>query len=176
MQAVLDELMSTENPVPRLARACLSAACARTAGHLGQPARAMALLALPIQALSRAPAWALNYTRVASDTAETLWLLDRRDHQRSVEAALRLEALPADFRFPMMDLRLSLACLCAVDGRVEEAAHWFGQARSALEEQGHARCGPPRTSIRRSCTPGWGAAPVHARCWRPQPASSSGSA
>ena len=136
MQAVLDELMSTENPVPRLARACLSAACARTAGHLGQPARAMALLALPIQALSRAPAWALNYTRVASDTAETLWLLDRRDHQRSVEAALRLEALPADFRFPMMDLRLSLARLCAVDGRVEEAAQWFGQARSALEEQG----------------------------------------
>jgi hypothetical protein len=36
----------------------------------------------------------------------------------------------------MMDLRLSLARLCAVDGRVEEAAHWFGQARSALEEQG----------------------------------------
>jgi DNA-binding SARP family transcriptional activator len=136
MQAVLDELMSTEDPVPRLARACLSAACARTAAHLGQSARAMALLALPIQALSPAPAWALNYTRVASDTAETLWLLDRRDHLRSVEAALRLKALPADFRFPMMDLRLSLARLCAVDGRVEEAAHWFGQARSALEEQG----------------------------------------
>jgi DNA-binding SARP family transcriptional activator len=136
MQAVLDELMSTEDPVPRLARACLTAACARTAAHLGQSARAVALLALPIQALSRAPAWALNYTRVASDTAETLWLLDRRDHLRSIEAALRLKALPADFRFPMMDLRLSLARLCAVDGRVEEAVHWFGQARSALEEQG----------------------------------------
>jgi hypothetical protein len=96
----------------------------------------MALLALPVRALSRAPAWALNYTRVASDTAETLWLLDRRDHLRPVEAAVRLKALPADFRFPMMDLRLSLARLCAVDGRVEEAAHWFGQARLALEEQG----------------------------------------
>jgi hypothetical protein len=64
-----------------------------------------------------------------------LWLLNRRDHLRSVEAALRLKALPADFRFPMMDLRLSLARLCAVDGRVEEAAHWFGQARLVLEEQ-----------------------------------------
>ena len=36
----------------------------------------------------------------------------------------------------MMDLRLSLARLCAVDGRLEEADHWFGQARSVLEEQG----------------------------------------
>ena len=96
----------------------------------------MALLAQPVQALARAPAWALNYTRTACDTAETLWLLDRRDHLRSVEAAVRLKALPADFRFPMMDLRLSLARLCAVDGRPDEAAHWFGQARAALEEQG----------------------------------------
>ena len=44
-------------------------------------------------------------------------LLDRRDHLRPVEAALRDKALPADFRFPAMDLRLSLARLCAVDGR-----------------------------------------------------------
>jgi DNA-binding SARP family transcriptional activator len=135
LQAVLHELMSAEEPVARLARACLSAACARTAAHLGQSARAMALLALPIQALSRAPAWALNYTRAASDTAETLWLLDRRDHLRPVETAVRLKALPADFRFPMMDLRLSLARLCALDGRLDEADHWFAQARLVLEEQ-----------------------------------------
>jgi hypothetical protein len=113
----------------------MSAGCARTAAHLGQGERAMALLALPVQALARAPAWALNYTRTAADTAETLWLLNRRDHLRSVEAALRLKALPADFRFPMMDVRLSIARLCAVDGRPEEAAHWFGQARSVLAEQ-----------------------------------------
>jgi hypothetical protein len=133
--AVFGELVSTEDPVPRWARAPMSAGCARTAAHLGQGERAMALLALPVQALARAPAWALNYTRTAADTAETLWLLNRRDHLRSVEAALRLKALPADFRFPMMDLRLSIARLCAVDGRPEEAAHWFGQARSVLEEQ-----------------------------------------
>jgi hypothetical protein len=36
----------------------------------------------------------------------------------------------------MMDLRLSLARLCAVDGRLDEAIYWFGQARTALEEQG----------------------------------------
>jgi DNA-binding SARP family transcriptional activator len=135
MQAVLDELMNTEDPVVRLARACLSAACARTVAYLGQSARAMALLSLPVRALSRAPAWALNYTRTASDTAETLWVLGRRDHLRPVEAALRLNALPADFRFPMMDLRLSLARLCALDGRLDEADHWFTQARLVLQEQ-----------------------------------------
>ena len=136
MLAVFDELVSTQDPVPRWARAPMSAGCARTAAHLGRPEQAMALLGLPIRALTQAPAWALNYTRTACDTAETLWLLDRRDHLRPVEAALRDKANPADFRFPAMDLRLSLARLCAVDGRLDEAAHWFGQARLVLEEQG----------------------------------------
>jgi hypothetical protein len=36
----------------------------------------------------------------------------------------------------MMDLRLSLARLCAIDARWEEASHWFGRARQALEDQG----------------------------------------
>jgi DNA-binding SARP family transcriptional activator len=134
-QAVFEELVSTQDPVPRWARAPMSAGCARTAAHLGRAERAMALLALPVRALARAPAWALNYTRTACDTAETLWLLGRRDHLQPVEAAVRLKALPADFRFPAMDLRLSLARLCAVDGRLDEAAHWFAQAREVLEEQ-----------------------------------------
>jgi tetratricopeptide (TPR) repeat protein len=121
--------------VLRWARAPMHAGCARTAAHRGQAERALAMLALPVRALSRAPAWALNYTRTASDTAETLWVLGRRDHLRPVEAALRLKALPADFRFPMMDLRLSLARLCALDGRLDEADHWFAQARLVLEEQ-----------------------------------------
>jgi DNA-binding SARP family transcriptional activator len=136
LQAAFDEFVGTDDPVVRWARAPMCAGCARTAAHLGHGERAMALLALPVQALGRAPGWALNYTRTASDTAETLWLLDRRDHLRSVGAALRLKALPTDFRFPMMDLRLSLARLCAVDGRLEEASHWFGQAHPVLEERG----------------------------------------
>ena len=62
-------------------------------------------------------------------------MLGRRDHLQPVETALRLKALPADFRFPMMDLRLSLARLCALDRRLDEADHWFAQARLVLEEQ-----------------------------------------
>src|SRR4029453_2938448 len=100
-----------------------------------QEERAMAMLALPVRALSRAPAWAQNYTRTASDPAETVWVRGRGDHLRPVETALRLKALPADFRFPMMDLRLSLARLCALDGPLDETDHWFAQARLFLEEQ-----------------------------------------
>ena len=136
LQPVWDELAAAEDPVLRWARAPMRAGCAKSAARLGHGDRAMAMLALPVRALARAPAWALNYTRVGSDTAETLWLLDRRDHLQSVETALRLKALPADFRFPMMDMRLSLARLCALDGRPEEAEHFFGQARLVLEEQG----------------------------------------
>jgi DNA-binding SARP family transcriptional activator len=136
MQAMFRELVSTDDPVPRWARAPMLAGYARTTAHLGQEERAMAGLAVPVQALGRAPAWALNYTRTVSDTAETLWVLGRRDHLRPVEAAVRGKALPADFRFPAMDLRLSLARLCALDGRAEEAGHWFGRARSVLARQG----------------------------------------
>jgi hypothetical protein len=136
MQPVFQELAGAEDPVLRWARAPMHAGCARTAAHLDHGEQAMAMLALPVRALGRAPAWALNYTRVASDTAETLWLLNRRDHLQPVETALRVKALPADFRFPMMDIRLSLARLCALDGRPEEATHWFGEARAVLDEQG----------------------------------------
>lgn len=136
LQPVWDELAGAEDPVLRWARAPMRAGCAKSAARLGHGERAMAMLALPVRALARAPAWSLNYTRVASDTAETLWLLERRDHLQAVETALRLKALPADFRFPMMDIRLALGRLCALDGRLDEANHWFGQARSVLEEQG----------------------------------------
>ena len=95
-----------------------------------------ALLARPVHALSLAPAWAPNYTRTACEVAETLWLLDRRDHLAVVERALRDKALPADFRFPMTDARLALARLCALDGRTDEARQWFDAARVVLDAQG----------------------------------------
>ncbi|MEU4295052.1 BTAD domain-containing putative transcriptional regulator [Kribbella sp. NPDC026596] len=94
MQTVFDELADADDPVLRWARAPMHAGCARTAAHRGQAERAMAMLALPVRALSRAPAWALNYTRTASDTAETLWVLGRRDHLQPVETALRLMRSP----------------------------------------------------------------------------------
>jgi hypothetical protein len=73
---------------------------------------------------------------MACEVAETLWLLDRRDHVSVIESALRDKALPADFRFPMTDARLALARLCALAGRAAEATDWFGRAREVLDAQG----------------------------------------
>ena len=88
-----------------------------------------------LPALQRASAWALNYLRTACDAAETLWLLERRDHLEVVEAALRDKALPADFRWPMADATLPRR-LCGLHGRYEEAKHWFAQARATVDAQG----------------------------------------
>lgn len=108
----------------------------RAQARMGQTDAALALLARPIRALRMAPAWAPNYTRTACEVAETLWLLNRRDHLAVVQSALRDKALPADFRFPMTDARQALARLCALDGRTGEAHHWFDEARAVLDAQG----------------------------------------
>lgn len=116
--------------------AAIAGIAARNHAHLGRVGRAMGLLARPVRALRQAPAWAPNFARTACEVAETLWLLDRRDHLAVVESALREKALPSDFRFPMTDARQALARLCALDGRPGEAARWFDRARTVLTEQG----------------------------------------
>jgi hypothetical protein len=117
-------------------RAGIAGIGARTQARMGHTDAALSLLASPVHALRLAPAWAPNYTRTACEVAETLWLLDRRDHLAIVERALRDKALPADFRFPMTDARLALARLCALDGRTDEARRWFDAARTVLDAQG----------------------------------------
>jgi len=137
--------------------AAIGARCMARAGD----ERAVELLARPVRALRTAPAWAPNYTRIACEVAETLWLLDRRDHLAAVAGALREKALPSDFRFPMTDARLALARLCALAGDRDEARHWFDAARDVLDAQGarplravvdhdealmHRRAGDPRAA------------------------------
>ena len=113
------------------------AAMAAGYARLGRPPElVLQLVARVLPALERAAPWALTYLRTACDAAEALWVLDRRDHLPVIEAALRDKALPADFRFPMVDARLALARLCALDGRHGEASRWFAEARATLEVQG----------------------------------------
>jgi len=98
----------------------------------------MTMLALPVQALGRAPAWALNYTRTASDTAETLWLLNRRDHLRAVENRPAPQGgSPPTSVSRWMDLRLSLArpVRCG-PGAWRKPATGSGRPAWVLEEQG----------------------------------------
>ena len=93
-------------------------------------------LSTTIVTLERAPGWALNYPLLACLCASALWTLERTDHIEVIERNLRLKVIGPDFRFPMQDGRLSMAHLCALQGRHEEASDWFAQARSVLDEQG----------------------------------------
>jgi len=97
-----------------------------------------ALEALPhvVPAVERAPGWANNYTRVIHLAVETLWLLERFNHLDLLEHNLREKTLAPDFRYPHADARLSLARICALQGRHDEAVEWFAKAREVLEEQG----------------------------------------
>jgi hypothetical protein len=51
-------------------------------------------------------------------------------------SATSAKVVKADFDFPMSDGRLSLAPLCALQGRYEEASDWFAKAREFLAARG----------------------------------------
>lgn len=55
---------------------------------------------------------------------------------RFVEESLRHKVLIRDFRYPLRDTRLSIARMCALQGRYEKAAQWFAKAREVLDEAG----------------------------------------
>jgi hypothetical protein len=115
--------------------AAFQAARARIYADLGREQPALEQLNMVIAPLERAPGWAPNYTRTTCDAAATLWMLGRTDHIEAIERNLREKTIASDFRYPMQDARLSLARLCALQGRYEEAVEWFAKARAVLEEQ-----------------------------------------
>jgi tetratricopeptide (TPR) repeat protein len=133
---LVEDVSATRGQFVRWAQSTFVAGRARTYARLGQPDRALELLSAVLPALQRAASWGWTYLRTVCDAAETLWLLDRRDHLPVIEAALRDNALPPDFRFPMKDARLALARLCALDGRHDDASRWFAEARVTLDAQG----------------------------------------
>ncbi len=114
-----------------------AAACeAKAQARIGAADRAFALVADAVPALCRAPVWAMNHLRTLCDSAEAPWLLgDGSPWLADLERVARDTVLPADFRFPCMDVRLALARLAALDGRLTEARHWFVLAREVLDEQ-----------------------------------------
>ena len=93
------------------------------------------MLATVPAALDRGPAWAVN-TTIACNAAATLWCVERIDHAECVERNLRDKVIAPDFRYPMVDGRLALAQLCALQRRYDEAVEWFAKARTVLDEQG----------------------------------------
>jgi len=97
---------------------------------------AISLLATVIPALERGEGAFVNYTLIACLAADALWADDRTDYLDVIERNLREKVVAPDFRYVAMDGRLSVARLCALTGRVEEASDWFARARTVLEEEG----------------------------------------
>jgi hypothetical protein len=97
---------------------------------------AMQRLSLLPAALERGTPWATTYCPTACIATATLWFLNRTDYAGVIEHNLREKVLAPDFRFLLSDSRLSLARLCALQNRYDEAATWFAKARVVLDEQG----------------------------------------
>ncbi|HKA31298.1 MAG TPA: AAA family ATPase [Candidatus Binatia bacterium] len=117
-------------------RASVEASIARSHAHMGRMERAMRRLASVLPAIEGAPGWAPNYVRIVCDAAATLWLIERKDHVEIIERNLREKVIAPDFRYPMVDSRLAMARLCALQQRYNEAVDWFAKARTVLDQQG----------------------------------------
>ena len=128
-------LASSRDPGLAWALGFVYAGQCQAAAHLGQPEEALGALGRLVPWLERAPAWTIGFSNMVCGAAEALWLLERLDHGDVVERVLREKLLPADFRYAMVDSRLSLARLCALTGRHDEATEWFAEARRVLDEQ-----------------------------------------
>jgi tetratricopeptide (TPR) repeat protein len=116
--------------------AAYRAATARVYAHLGMVRQALDLLRTLVRPLELAPGWMPKFTRMACDAASAVWLLNHVEEIEVIERNLRQKVVAPDFRYPMQDGRLSLARLCALRGRYDEAAYWFAQSRAVLEQQG----------------------------------------
>ena len=103
---------------------------------MNQPDRALQLLSELPEAFERGAPWDFNYVMTAAFAAGALWVLNRTDHVEVFERNIRDKVVSPDLRWTMTDGRLSLARLCALQRRYDEASEWFVKARVVLSEQG----------------------------------------
>ncbi len=120
----------------RWALAAIRSFVACSHAHEGHSTEALHGLAAVLPAIERSVGSAPNYTVLIGLAADTLWALGRTDHIEIIEHNLRDRTIAPDFRYPHVDGRLSLARLCALQGRQDEAVEWFAKARAVLDEQG----------------------------------------
>jgi class 3 adenylate cyclase/tetratricopeptide (TPR) repeat protein len=118
------------------ASAFIDAYLAFALAKMNQPDLAIQKLARMPKVLEHGTPISVAYAPVACMSASTLWELNRADHTPTVERAIREKVLVTDFRYTMCNARLSLARLCALQGKHDEALKWLDQARDVLDEQG----------------------------------------
>jgi len=123
-------------PESQWAMALTRAGAARAYAEAGRTLDALAAVRAVEPALECAQGWAIGYTATIHLAVSALWLLGVGDGNVLIERCLREKTLVPDFRYPHADARLSLARLCALGRRFEEAIEWFARARTVLDAQG----------------------------------------
>jgi tetratricopeptide (TPR) repeat protein len=132
----IEQFLAKDAPENRWVRSLEWAHAASAYAYEGRRDDALRALEQALPAIERGASWALAYTGLIGFVIEALWVLERRDHVEVLERNLRAKTLAPDFRSINTDARLSLARLCALTGRFDEAREWFEKARHVLDEQG----------------------------------------
>ncbi len=112
---------------------CVGAEVFALAGR-AEDARRMLEAGLP--GMVNSPGWMTSFTLMVNSAVGAMWALDSSDWSTLLEKQLREKTLEPDFRFPSTDARLSMARICVLQERFEEATTWFDAARDVLDEQG----------------------------------------
>jgi class 3 adenylate cyclase/tetratricopeptide (TPR) repeat protein len=136
LASVYGALATSTAPALAWAFGMIYGAASVISARLGRTEEALGFFARLSPWLEKAPAWTISFNVMVCGAAETLWLLERVDHDELVERALREKVLAPDFRHPMMEGRLALGRLSALRHRYDEAQSWFAEARRVLSEQG----------------------------------------
>jgi hypothetical protein len=133
----IDMILSfTDRPGTHWAGLAIKLSAAGGLAQLGDSGRAMELLSASMPAIDRAAAWAPNAPMVFAYASQTIWQVQRPEMVDDLERIVRRKWLDTGLGYPGFDARASLAVLCALDARPDEARHLFAQAREVLTETG----------------------------------------
>jgi len=133
---VFEQILADNAPNLGWLTAVMSATGAACYAHAGRSKAALQALGRALPGLEAGAGWGRDYAATMTLAIDVLWTLKRRDHADVLERNLREKVLAPDFRHVATDARLSLARLCALTGRFDEAREWFEKARRVLDEQG----------------------------------------
>ncbi|MBK5289345.1 MAG: hypothetical protein JJE46_12865, partial [Acidimicrobiia bacterium] len=128
-------LAASEQPDTRWAGLALRLAAGRGLVLGGFDDRARVILDDALPALDRAGAWAPNAPIAFAYAVEIAWRLGDAGYVPALERNVREKWLEPDLDYPEVDARWSYALVCALDGRPEDARHWFDEARRVLAER-----------------------------------------
>ncbi len=125
-----------QRSVPREAGPVHNSVAAHVHARRGRISQAVEALSRLVPYLWEASMSEYRHCSTHHNAAEVIWFTGDTTHLNTVEATIRQRWLPLALSNIGADARLSLARLCAIDGRVDEATNLFAFAREVFAAQG----------------------------------------